>query len=177
MFSSQITLYYCRSERDMANIQHSTDRAICSAQVALSIIKSLVALNHEPLLSAPFTFVSWSLPCASVAGGVSRPRREVLVCQYTTRTAHLVPIGATLGVRGVILVQQPASAQTSACGECKWQGQAASDRAIRTYIGHRCTASQRRRRSINRLMEVVTSKPRCAFEWNMLPSLLGPQPH
>ena len=48
--------YYCRSERDIANIQHSTDRAISSAKVALGMIKSLVALNRGPLLSAPFTF-------------------------------------------------------------------------------------------------------------------------
>ena len=42
---------YCRSERNITNTQHSTDRA-------LGIIKSLVALNHGPLLSAPFTFIS-----------------------------------------------------------------------------------------------------------------------
>ena len=171
-------LHHTTADQNVTWPTYSTaDRAISSAQVALSIIKSLVALNHEPLLSAAFTFVSRSLPCASVAGGVSRPRREVLVCQYTTRTAHLMPIGATLGIRGMILVQQPASAQTSACGECKWQGQAASDIAIHTYIGHGCTASQRSRRSINRLMEMVTFKQRCAFEWNMLPSLLGQQQH
>ena len=36
--------------------QHSTHRAISSAQVALGIIKSLVAPSHGTLLSAPFTF-------------------------------------------------------------------------------------------------------------------------
>ena len=44
------------SERDIANIQHSTDRAISSAQVPLGIIKSLVALIVGPPLSAPFIF-------------------------------------------------------------------------------------------------------------------------
>ena len=72
-FLRKLHPYYCRSKRDIANIQHSTDRAISAAQVALAIIKSLVALNHEPLLSAP------NLPCASVAGGVSRPRSGALV--------------------------------------------------------------------------------------------------
>ena len=37
------------------NTQHSTDRAISSVQVALGTIESLVAPNHGPLLSAPFT--------------------------------------------------------------------------------------------------------------------------
>ena len=40
---------------------HSTatehNRAICSAQAALGIIKSLFAPNRGPLLSAPFTYV------------------------------------------------------------------------------------------------------------------------
>ena len=56
IFFANFSLHSCRSKRDIANIQHSTDRAISSAQVALGIIKSLVALNHGPLLSAPFTF-------------------------------------------------------------------------------------------------------------------------
>ena len=58
IFSSQITPVLLRSERDIANIQHSTDRAISSAQVALGIVNSLVALYHGPLLPAPFTFIS-----------------------------------------------------------------------------------------------------------------------
>ena len=57
-FLRKLHPYYCRSERDIADIQHSTDRASNSAQVALGIIKSLVALNYGPLLSAPFTFIS-----------------------------------------------------------------------------------------------------------------------
>ena len=61
-FFAKYTLpyYYYRSERDIANKQHSTgeDRAISSAQVALGIIKSLVALNHGPLLSASSTLIS-----------------------------------------------------------------------------------------------------------------------
>ena len=63
---------------------HSTaQRAISSAQVALGLIKSLVAPNHGPLRSAPFTFTC-VLPCASVAGGVSCPRSraEILYNRY-----------------------------------------------------------------------------------------------
>ena len=70
---------YCRSERDTANKHTVQHKAICSAQVALGIIKSLFAPNHGPLLSAPFTCFSCILPCASVAGGVSRPRSGALV--------------------------------------------------------------------------------------------------
>ena len=57
-FSSPITpvLLYCRPERGIANIQHSTDRAISSSQAPLGNIKSLVALIHGPPLSAPFIF-------------------------------------------------------------------------------------------------------------------------
>ena len=57
-FLRKLHPHYCRSERDLASIQHSTDRAISSAQVVLASIKSLVALNHGSLLSAPFTFIS-----------------------------------------------------------------------------------------------------------------------
>ena len=66
---------YWRSERDIANkhTQHST------GQSALGIFKSLDAPNnHAPLRSAAFTF-SCILPCASVAGGVSRPRSGAVV--------------------------------------------------------------------------------------------------
>ena len=56
-----------------ASTQHSV---ISSAQVALGIIKSLVAPNHGPLLSAPFACI---LPFASVAGVVSRSRSGALV--------------------------------------------------------------------------------------------------
>ena len=51
---------YCRSDlTSPTSTQRSTDSAISSAQVvALGIIKSLVAPNREPLLSAPFTFFS-----------------------------------------------------------------------------------------------------------------------
>ena len=44
-----------------------------SAQATLGIINSLVAPNHGPLLSAPFTCFSCILPCASEAGGVQPP--------------------------------------------------------------------------------------------------------
>ena len=47
---------YCRSEHDVANKHTAQQRAISSAPVALGIIKSLVAANHGPLLSASFTF-------------------------------------------------------------------------------------------------------------------------
>ena len=50
---------------------HSTaehNKAICSAQAALGIIKSLFAPNRGPLLSAPFTYVfSCILPCLARA--------------------------------------------------------------------------------------------------------------
>ena len=55
IFLRKFHLYYCRSERDIANIPHSTDRTISSAQVALGIVKSLVALNHGPVFSDHFT--------------------------------------------------------------------------------------------------------------------------
>ena len=55
---------------------HSTaqHRAINSAQAARGIVNSIFAPNHGTLLSAPLTCFSCILPCASVAGGVSRPR-------------------------------------------------------------------------------------------------------
>ena len=58
---------------------HSTAQATGSAyKAALGIIKSLDAPNHGPLLSAAFTS-SCILPCASVLGGVSRPRSGALI--------------------------------------------------------------------------------------------------
>ena len=63
---------YCRSERDVANTQKSQHKTISSAQVDLGIIKSLIALNHGPLLSDPFTF-SGTLPGASVAARGAEP--------------------------------------------------------------------------------------------------------
>ena len=67
----------CRSERGIANKHAAQYRPISSPQVALGIIKSLVAPNHGLLISAPFTRRR-VLPRASVAGGVSRPRSGVL---------------------------------------------------------------------------------------------------
>ena len=60
--------------------QHSTSqhRAISAAQVALGITKPLNEPNHVPLLSCPFTFCRMHA-CASVAGGISRPRSGALV--------------------------------------------------------------------------------------------------
>ena len=52
-------------------------RASSTAQVVLANIESLIAPNHGPFLSATIAF-SCILPCASVAGGVSRPRSGVL---------------------------------------------------------------------------------------------------
>ena len=63
----------CRPELDTA----SKHRAISSAQVALGIVKSLVAPNHGPLLSASFIFCSL-LDCASAADGC-RPRSGALL--------------------------------------------------------------------------------------------------
>ena len=54
----KLCLYYCRTERDIANVQQSTDKAITSAQIALGIIKPQIALDHGPLLSAPFSSIS-----------------------------------------------------------------------------------------------------------------------
>ena len=79
---------YCGSERDIANKHTAQHRATSSAQVALGIIKSLVAPNHGPLRSAPFTF-SCNPPRASVAGAVSRPRSGVLVHSYSHRTCAI----------------------------------------------------------------------------------------
>ena len=55
-FAKNTSSSYCRSERDIANIQDRTDRADGSAQVALGNIKSVVALSLRPVLSDPFTF-------------------------------------------------------------------------------------------------------------------------
>ena len=82
---------YCRSERYSASKPISQHRAISSAQIALGIIKLLVAPNHGPLLSAPFAFCSLT-PCASVAGGVSRPRSGALIvntCTAAVKAIHM----------------------------------------------------------------------------------------
>ena len=75
---------YCRPERDIAYKHTAQDRAISSAQVALGIIKSLVASNHGPLLSALFACLVYILPCASEAGGVIRPWNGALAMIYNT---------------------------------------------------------------------------------------------
>ena len=64
--------------------QNSTDRAISSAQVAVGIFTSLVAAAHMglfflPRSHSPVFFNGCFLRCASVAGGVSRPRGGALV--------------------------------------------------------------------------------------------------
>ena len=65
--------------RDIASKHISQHRAISPAQVrALGSIKSLVAPNHGPLLSAPFKF-GCIFPCAGIANGGSRPRSRALV--------------------------------------------------------------------------------------------------
>ena len=74
---------YCRSERDTAN-KHTAQRSACSAEAALDIINSLCAPNHGPLFSALFTCFSCILPCASLAGDVSRPRSGALE-EYTIK--------------------------------------------------------------------------------------------
>ena len=69
---------YCRSERDI-NKHTAQRRSISNAQASLGSINSLFAPNnHGPLLPAPFTCFSRILPCASVAGGISRPRSGAL---------------------------------------------------------------------------------------------------
>ena len=80
---TQITSGCCRSERDTANKHTVQHRALSSAQAARDTINSLFAPNHGPLISSPFTCVSCILPCASVAGGVSRPRSGALVLSTT----------------------------------------------------------------------------------------------
>ena len=67
-------LHPCSRSRDIASKHAAHHRAASSAQVALGIIKSLVAPNHGPLLSAPITFCCL-LPYASV-GGVYVPPAE-----------------------------------------------------------------------------------------------------
>ena len=66
-----------QSERGIVSKHAAQHRAISSAQVALDIIKSLVARNDVPLFSAPFIFRP--ILCASVAGGVGRRRSGALV--------------------------------------------------------------------------------------------------
>ena len=74
---------YCRSERDIASKHVAQLRAISSAQVALGIIISLVALSHGSLFSVPFTSCC-IIPCARVACRVSRPRNGALVTDTYT---------------------------------------------------------------------------------------------
>ena len=53
LFSSEIAPVNCRSERDIVNKHTAQHTAVSSAQAALGSIKSLLAPNHGPLLSAP----------------------------------------------------------------------------------------------------------------------------
>ena len=71
IYSRKLHPYY-RSERGIASKHTAHHRAISSAQVAVSIIKSLDAPNHGPLLSAPFTFFCCS-QYEIVAGTAGRP--------------------------------------------------------------------------------------------------------
>ena len=48
--------YYTRMTDQKFHRQQAQHKAVSSAQVALGIIKSLVAPNHGPLLSVPLTF-------------------------------------------------------------------------------------------------------------------------
>ena len=94
MFSPPRKLHpYCRSERDTANKRTAHHRAICSAQAAPRIIKSLFAPNHGPLLSATFTYFSCILPSASVAGDVSRQQMGSLV--HHTRIVQSISYDAS----------------------------------------------------------------------------------
>ena len=98
---------YCRSERDI-NKHTAQRRAISSAQAPLGIIiNSLFAPNnHGPLLPAPFMSVfrllnSCSLPCASVAGGVSSLAEQSPVLSFepqsTTRYWAKYQVPGTVG--------------------------------------------------------------------------------
>ena len=87
---------YCRSERGIANKYTAQHRPISSAQVALGTVKSLVATNHGPLISAPFTF-SCVLPCANVAGNDSRPQGGAhAYCMKICTTHEKLGIGKKL---------------------------------------------------------------------------------
>ena len=57
---------YCPSERDIASKHTTHHKTINSAQAALGVIKSLVALTHVPLIAAPVIFCC-IIPYASVA--------------------------------------------------------------------------------------------------------------
>ena len=65
-----------------ASTQHSTGQ---SPLYKSSLWHNQIAIygsctkNHRSLLSAPFTLLSCNLPCATAAGGVSRPRSGALV--------------------------------------------------------------------------------------------------
>ena len=63
-FSPRKVPPYCRNVTPVTKAHSAAEhnRAICSAQAALGIIKSLFAPNNGPLLSAPFTFFSCILP-------------------------------------------------------------------------------------------------------------------
>ena len=80
LFLHKLHPYYCRSKRDIANIQHITDRVISSAQGALAIIKSLVALNHGPLLRCPL-HIYWLKSSLRERSGRRQPPAERSPCK------------------------------------------------------------------------------------------------
>ena len=82
---------YRRPDRGNANKHASQHRAISSTQLALAIIKSLVAPIQGSLLSASFAF-SCVLPCASVAAA-----REAEVFYECHRTCDQNIIGFLTG--------------------------------------------------------------------------------
>ena len=92
---------YCLSKRNTGNKSaHSTaehNRATCSAQAALGIVKLLFAPNHGPPSFCPLHmfFVAFFLALrASVAGGVSRTRSGALVFTLrVTRSFLLCEVG------------------------------------------------------------------------------------
>ena len=90
---------HCRSECDIANkhtVQCTQHRATTSssAQAALGIINSLVAPNHGPLLSAPFTSMFWLHSSLRERSGRLTPPADRSTCQnyiyllYSTRTSR-----------------------------------------------------------------------------------------
>ena len=89
---------YCRSERDIAN-KHTASaqhRATSSAQAAaLGIINKLVAPNHGPLLSVPFTYVL-------VAFVLARAKLAASAADRSPFMVYIYPINTLCRDRGLV---------------------------------------------------------------------------
>ena len=84
------------STAGITNKHRSQHRPTSSAQVALGIMKSLVAPNHGSLSALVTTCC---ILCASIAGGVSRLRSGALVYGYHFWFVLLSPAGVFLHSR------------------------------------------------------------------------------